>query len=65
MKATTNIDGTKVITHPTTGFDGNQNTATGAGQTQGTEGRGGGTGTEQGQAPRASFGLRHGGTASP
>ena len=37
MKATTNIDGTKVITHSTTGFDGNQNTATGAGQTQGTK----------------------------
>ena len=37
MKATTNIDGTGVITHSTTGFDGNHNTAAGAGQTQGTQ----------------------------
>ena len=33
MKATTNIDGTEAITHPTTGFEGNENAAAGAGQT--------------------------------
>ena len=45
MKATTNVDSTRVITHPTTGFDGNQDIAAGAGQIQGTQDGA----TEQGQ----------------
>ena len=37
MKATTNINMTQAITHPTTGFKSNENAAAGAGQTQGTQ----------------------------
>ena len=37
MKATTNIDMTEAITHPTIGFQGNENAAAGAGNIQGTQ----------------------------
>ena len=37
MKATTNIHTTEVITHSTTGFDGNENAAAGAGNIQETQ----------------------------
>ena len=37
MKATTNIGGTEAINHSTTGFEGKENAAAGAGQTQGTQ----------------------------
>ena len=60
MKATTNIDMTKAITHSIAGFEGNDNAAAGAGTSR--ERRPGG-GPDQGQA-RASCGLRPGGTAS-
>ena len=39
MKATTNIDMTEAITHPTIGFQGNENAAAGAGNIQGTQAR--------------------------
>ena len=37
MKATNNIHSTEAITHPTTGFECNENAAAGVGQTQGTQ----------------------------
>ena len=37
MKATTNINMTQAITHPTTGFKSNENAAAGAGNIQGTQ----------------------------
>ena len=37
MKATANIDMTEVINHPTTGFEGNENAAAGAGNIQGPQ----------------------------
>ena len=46
MKATTNINMTEVITHSITGFDGNEATATGAGNIQGKQSGA----TEQGQS---------------
>ena len=49
MKATTNIDGAKVITHPATGFDGNEGTAAGAGNIQGTQAGAKGQGQNKGK----------------
>ena len=49
MKATTNIDGTEAITHPTTGFEGNENAAAGAGNIQGTQAGAKGQGKNNGK----------------
>ena len=49
MKATTNIDSTEVTTHPTTGFEGNENAAAGAGNIQGTQAGAAGQGQTKGK----------------
>ena len=64
MKATTNINMTQAIIHPTTGFKSNENAAAGAGQTQGTQagateqGRGKGKGKPESELRAAA--RRHG-----
>ena len=49
MKATTNIDSTEVINHPTTGFESNGNAAAGAGNIQGTQAGGAERGQSKGK----------------
>ena len=60
MKATTNISMTEVITHPTTGFAGNENAAAGAGNIQGTQSGATGQGKGKPESELRAAARRHG-----